>query len=98
MLFRWLRARRRRSILERPFPAAWTTILRRLVKHVEWLSEEEQERLRDWIAIFVAEKRFEGCGGQEITDEVKVAIAGQAGLVALGFADEFFAGLHSVLV
>jgi Mlc titration factor MtfA (ptsG expression regulator) len=98
MIFRWLRSRRRRAILERPFPAAWATILRRLVKHVEWLSEEEQSRLRDWIAIFVAEKRFEGCRGQEITDEVKVAIAGQAGLVALGFPDEFFAGLRSVLV
>jgi Mlc titration factor MtfA (ptsG expression regulator) len=98
MIFRWLRARRRRSILERPFPAAWMTILRRLVKHVEWLSEDEQARLRDWIAIFVAEKRFEGCRGQEITDEVKVAIAGQAAVVALGFADEFFAPLQSVLV
>jgi Mlc titration factor MtfA (ptsG expression regulator) len=98
MIFRWLRSRRRRAILERPFPAAWTTILRRLVKQVEWLSEAERTRLYDWIAVFVAEKRFEGCRGQEIDDEVKVAIAGQAGLVALGFTDEFFAGLTSVLV
>lgn len=98
MIFRWLRARRRRTILERPFPAAWTTILRRLVKQVEWLSEAERARLHEWITVFVAEKRFEGCRGQEIDDEVRVAIAGQAGLVALGFPDEYFAGLKSVLV
>ena len=48
--------------------------------------------------MFLAEKRFEGCRGFEITDEVRVVIAAQAGLVALGFSEQWFDGLKSVLV
>jgi Mlc titration factor MtfA (ptsG expression regulator) len=98
MLFSWLRARRRRALTQRPFPPAWDEILARLVKQVQWLAPAEQERLRRWILVFVGEKRFEGCRGQEITDEVRVAIAAQAGLVTLGFAAEHFDTLQSVLV
>ncbi|MCE2727761.1 MAG: zinc-dependent peptidase [Planctomycetaceae bacterium] len=98
MLFSWLRARRRRALGDRPFPPAWHDILARLVKQVQWLDEAERERLHRWILMFLGEKRFEGCRGQEITDEVRVAIAAQAGLVTLGFAGEHFDTLRSVLV
>jgi len=98
MLFSWLRVRRRRALGDRPFPPAWHDILARLVKQVQWLDEAERERLHRWILMFLGEKRFEGCRGQEITDEVRVAIAAQAGLVTLGFAGEHFDTLRSVLV
>jgi Mlc titration factor MtfA (ptsG expression regulator) len=98
MLLSWLRARRRRALGDGDFPPAWDEILARLVKQVQWLDAAEQERLRRWILVFLGEKRFEGCRGQEITDEVRLAIAAQAGLVTLGFAAEHFDGLRSVLV
>ena len=98
MLFSWLRSRRRRQFAERPFPAAWNTILDRHVRQAHWLDDESRDRLRGWVTVFVAEKRFEGCGGMEIDDEVRVAIAGQAGLAVLGFEAEFFERLRSVLV
>ena len=98
MLLSWIRARRRRTIAERPFPAAWREILRRGVKQAAWLGEAEAERYHRWIAVFVAEKRFEGCRGLEITDEIRVTIAGQAAVTALGFGDEWFDSLKSVLV
>ncbi|MCE9629193.1 MAG: zinc-dependent peptidase [Planctomycetia bacterium] len=98
MLLSWMRARRRRAIAEQPFPGAWHDVLRRGVKQAQWLDEAEVDRLRQWIAVFVAEKRFEGCGGLEITDEIRVTIAGQAGLVALGLEGEWFDALKSVLV
>ena len=98
MLFSWLRARRRRALAERPFPAAWDEVLVRLVKQVQWLDAAAVDRLRRWMLVFLGEKRFEGCGGLEISDEIRVAVAGQAGLVALGFAAEHFDGLRSVLV
>jgi Mlc titration factor MtfA (ptsG expression regulator) len=97
-MFTWLRSRRRRTILEKPFPAAWEEILRRGFRQASWLREAELERLREWIAVFVAEKRFEGCGGFEVTDEVKILIAAQAGLVVLGFPGQWFDRLQSVLV
>ena len=98
MLFSWLRSRRRRAIAERPFPSAWLTILRRLCRQFEWLTEEERARLLRWIAVFVEEKRFEGCRGLEITDEIRVTVAAQAGLTALGFETEFYPRLVTVLV
>jgi MtfA peptidase len=94
----WLRSRRRRAIRERPFPPAWNDILLRNVKQTQWLDEHQRERLREWVAVFVAEKRFEGCRGMAITDEVRLSIAGQAGIVLLGLPDEFLDPLQSVLV
>lgn len=97
-MFGWLRSRRRRVIVGRPWPSAWDAVLARNVRQVQWLSHEEQARLRTWVAVFVAEKRFEGCRGMEIDDEVRVSIAGQAGLIVLGLDGEFFDQLRSVLV
>jgi Mlc titration factor MtfA (ptsG expression regulator) len=94
----WLRGRRRRAILERPFPSAWEQLLRRNVLAFGWLEPAARERLRNWVLLFVAEKRFEGCGGMAIDDEVRVTIAAQAGLVTLGFDHQYLDGLRSVLV
>jgi Mlc titration factor MtfA (ptsG expression regulator) len=98
MLFSFLRSRRRRAIAERPFPAAWDDVLRRCVRQTQWLAASEAEALRRWVAVFLAEKRFEGCGGFEVTDEVRLAIAGQAAITALGLGGEWFDCLKSVLV
>ena len=98
MMFAWLRERRRRAIRDQPFPPVWNDILARNVRQTVWLDDDERDRLRGWVAVFLAEKSFEGCRGMEITDEVRVSIAGQAGLVALGLPGEFFARLQSVLV
>ncbi len=98
MLLSWMRGRRRRAIAEQAFPNAWHDILRRGVKQSQWLDEAGSDRLRRWVAVFVAEKRFEGCGGLEITDEHRVTIAGQAALVTLGFEGQWFDSLKSVLV
>jgi Mlc titration factor MtfA (ptsG expression regulator) len=97
-MFGWLRSRRRRAIRARPWPAEWDTILDRNVRQVAWLDDDQQRRLRAWVAVFVAEKRFEGCGGQKIDDEVRVSIAGQAGIMVLGMPEEHFDRLVSVLV
>jgi MtfA peptidase len=94
----WMRARRRRAIAAKPFPDPWHEILRRCVKQTQWLDAAALERLRRWVAVFLAEKRFEGCGGLTITDEIRVAIAGQAAIITLGFENEWFDGLKSVLV
>ena len=98
MLFSFLRSRRRRAIAERPFPPAWHDVVRRSVKPWQWLDPAEVETCRRWVAVFLAEKRFEGCGGLAITDEVRLCIAGQAAIVTLGLGDEWFDSLKSVLV
>lgn len=73
-------------------------MLRRTVRHVNWLDDEERGRLQAWVAVFLDEKRFEGCGGMRITTEVRLSVAGQAALTALGCGGVFYPSLRSVLV
>jgi len=71
MLFSWLKRRRRRRLLDQPFPEDWLKILSRNVLHYAHLDESEQATLRDDLRILVAEKNWEGCRGLAMTDEIK---------------------------
>ena len=62
------------------------------------LSTAEQSELRKLIRVFLKEKRFEGCGGLEMTDEIRVTITAQACVLLLNREHDYYAGLHSVLV
>jgi len=95
----WFKDRRREHILERPFPPEWWTVLERNVPAVGKLDPEERRTLEDKVRIFVAEKNFEGCGGLELTDEMRVTIAGQACQLLLHLDEEdVFPTVESVLV
>ena len=62
------------------------------------LPEADREELRGHILVFLAEKRFEGCGGLEITDEIKVTIAAHACILLLHRKTDYYPGLKSILV
>jgi Mlc titration factor MtfA (ptsG expression regulator) len=48
--------------------------------------------------VFVGEKHWEGCGGLELTDEMRVTIAGMACVMILGRDHDLFDGVDSILV
>jgi MtfA peptidase len=98
MIFSWLKEHRRRQILAKPFPPEWLSYLRQDVAHYSWLTEAEQAKLRDDLRIFVAEKRWEGCGGLEVSDEMKVTIAALACLLVLGLDIDSFNRVPTILV
>jgi Mlc titration factor MtfA (ptsG expression regulator) len=86
---------RRRRVLARPFPPAWREHLRAGMAHYARLSSEQRSLLEQLVQLLVAEKHWEGLGGLELTDEVRVTIAGQAGLLLLGFTrDAVHANLY----
>jgi MtfA peptidase len=97
-MFGWLTERRRKHLLETPFPEAWTAILETNVAAYALLLADEQQRLRDLTQIFIAEKNFEGCGGLELTDEIRVTIAGTGCQMLLGRDHELFRRVVSILV
>ena len=97
-MFRWLTERRRRHILETPWPDAWDEILERNVAAWAMLDHDEQTRLRQLAQVFLAEKNWEGCGGLELTDEIRVTIAGQGCMLILARDHDLFARLRSILV
>lgn len=90
LLDRW---RRRRD-----FPVAWEGILRDNVPLCRHLPPHLQERHANHILAFLDAKQFEGCGGLEITDEMRVTVAGHACLLLLGSARGSFPGLGTVVI
>jgi len=90
--------RRRARLRARPFPAEWLDILARNVPFYECLPEADRDELRGHMQVFLAEKRFEGCGGLEITDEIRVTIAAQACVLLLHRKTDYYPGLRSILV
>ncbi len=68
------------------------------VPHYEALRGSEQKQLRELVRVFIAEKNWEGCKGLEVTDEMKVTIAGQACLLLLGIEHDYFCNVDSILI
>ena len=93
-----LKTRRRNRLRSQPFPASWLEILQRNVPYYGRLSPSEQQHLRGDIHVFIAEKNFEGCGGLEMTDEIKITIAAYACLLLLHLQHDYYPRLQSVLV
>ncbi len=84
--------------MQEPFPGDWLEIIERNVLYYHCLSPEEQRKLLGFVRVFVAEKRFEGCGGLEITDEIRLTIAAQACILLLNLDADFYPKLRSILV
>jgi MtfA peptidase len=97
-MFGWLREQRRRRSLETPFPDEWRAILDSNMAHFGYLSAEERRRLCELVQVFVAEKSWVGAGGLELTDEVRVTIAGQACLLVLGLDHVLYANVETIIV
>ena len=88
----------REDILAQPYPEGWDLYLLHNVAHFHLLNDNERARLRDVSRVMVGEKNWEGCGGLQVTSEVKVTIAAQACLLLLGMEHDYFSCVQSVLV
>ncbi|MEE8311489.1 MAG: M90 family metallopeptidase [Candidatus Binatia bacterium] len=90
--------RRRARLRARPLDAGKRLLLETGVPYYDLLDPPERIALEGLLQVFLHEKRFEGCGGLEITDEMRVTIAGHACLLILGRQTDFFPLLSSVLL
>jgi Mlc titration factor MtfA (ptsG expression regulator) len=98
MIFELLKQRRRHRLRARPFPKKWLDLIQSHVVFFRKLSASDRAELLGHIQVFLAEKRFEGCGGFAITDEVRVTIAAQACLLLLHRRTDYFPNLLTILV
>ncbi len=93
-----LMKQRRRRLRAQPFPKDWLATVESNVPFFRRLSASDQAELLGNIQVFLAEKRFEGCGGLELTDEIRVTIAAQACLLLLHRKTGYFPRLLTILV
>jgi Mlc titration factor MtfA (ptsG expression regulator) len=96
--FGFLKERQRKRLKARPFPNEWLKIIKSRVAFFVRLPATDQDELLDHIQVFLAEKRFEGCAGLEIDDEIQVTIAVQACLLLLHRKTDYFPQLLTILV
>ena len=97
-MFRWFINRRRKKLTQVPFPPAWEDIVRRNVAHYCMLEDHERAHLRSLIQVFAAEKHWEGAGGLELTDEIRITISAQACLLLLGLPHNYYRNVKSIIV
>ena len=98
MLELLFKGRRRERLRGTPLAAEQRAIVRRNVPYVATLSEADQRELEGHMQVFLAEKRFEGCGGLAMTEEIELTIAAQACVLLLHRETDYYSGLGSILV
>jgi MtfA peptidase len=98
MVFDLFKSRRRTRLRAEPPPPGWRAILERNLSVFNRLSPEDQNELLGHTRIFLAEKHFEGSGGLELTDEIRVTIAAQACLLLLHRETDYYPELTSIIV
>ena len=72
--------------------------MRANVAHYSMLDDAERIELCATMQVFLEEKHWEGCGGLELTDEIRVTIAAQACLLQLGLPHDYYRNVESILV
>ena len=98
MVFSWRRNQRRRELLWSRFRAAGG-FLHNNVRHYEHLDPRRRTNVEQAVQILVAEKNWVGGAGFNVTDEMKVAVAGQAAILVLGLEEPYyFDGVQSIII
>jgi len=97
-MFNWLKRRRRRKLLEVPFPEAWVAVIDRNLAHWKFLDADERQRLCDLVQVFIEEKDWQGAGGLELDDEIRVTIAACACMLLLGIEHQYYRNVKTIIV
>jgi Mlc titration factor MtfA (ptsG expression regulator) len=81
-----------------PLPERWHALLTARVPHVERLAPELRARFEVRVMEFLGAKKFYGCNGLAVTEEMRVLIAGMACLLILRPDARVYPHLRSVLL
>jgi Mlc titration factor MtfA (ptsG expression regulator) len=79
-------------------PLNWRDLLDDRIAVLSCLSAEQRALYHQRVEAFLKTKRFIGCGGLEVTDEMKALVAGLACLLILRADARVFPELRSVLI
>lgn len=93
-----LKKRRRERLRAVPLSAEWQALIERNVAAYHRLSADDQRELQGHTQVLLAEKHFEGCGGLDLTDEIRVTVAAQASMLLLHRETDYYPELKSILV
>jgi len=96
---KWLyRKNRRRKIKKQDFPKEWENIILKNIPIYKFIPNDLKEELCGHVLVFLDEKKFEGCKGIQITDEIRITIAAQACVLLLNRKPNYYPKCDTVLV
>ena len=98
LTWRRLRRSRRERAFKRRFPRHFRDILERNVPLYRAMPAPLRAQLQGHVNVFLEEKIFVGCGGLEMSDEIRVTIAAQACMLLLNRITDYFPGFTTILV
>jgi Mlc titration factor MtfA (ptsG expression regulator) len=84
--------------LRQPPSASMLAILRQNVPVYQRMSPELQAQMTQLVQQFLYQKKFIGCDGLVVTEEMRVTIAAQASLLLLNRASRVYPALRTVLL
>ncbi|TFH07708.1 MAG: hypothetical protein E4H08_09055 [Candidatus Atribacteria bacterium] len=90
--------RRRERMRETLFPETWRQLLHNAVPLYRRLPDADREELHGHIQVLLSEKHFEGAGGLEVTEGIKLIICAHAALLLLHRETDYFPKLITVIV
>ncbi|MHC5154776.1 MAG: zinc-dependent peptidase, partial [Planctomycetota bacterium] len=85
-------------LMREPIDESFPDYIEKNIPLYNRLPVELKQQLHGLVNVFLAEKAFVGCGGQEITDEVRVTIAAQACMLLLNRKTNFYPKLKTIYV
>ena len=98
LMRRRVRAQRIRQFANQSLDPQLLKLLRQHMPLYERMPPELQQRLQGLVNVFLNDKSFFGSGGLEITDEMRLAVAGNACLLLLTREDPCFPGSGTILL
>jgi MtfA peptidase len=96
--YRYYRKRKRQALKSKPFPDAWRQTLEQNMPLYALLPKVLRQELHGLIHVFLHDKRFYGFQGLEVTDEMRLTIAGHACLLLLNRSNDQYANFSSVYI
>ena len=94
LLIKW----RRNRLKRRTFPPMWDALIENNLPICLHFSPAERRRLQGHIQVFLASKQFIGCGGLQVTEEMKLIVAAIGCLLLLNERGKYFPKLRSILI
>lgn len=89
---------KRDKVRSLPFKKKWRKIIQQRMPYFRQMPTDLQLQLKQHIQVFITEKKFIGCNGVKITDEIKITIAAQACLLLLNRKTDYYPKLKTILV
>ncbi len=97
-IWSFLTKRRRARLLCVPLSDEQRELLADRIWAYRGFSDQERTQFENCVKVMIGERRWEGHGDLQVTEEMQLTIAGKASLMLLGAKDYYFSSVTTILV